>query len=171
MAALGAAAIAVAASALVGSAAVAGSIPGARHVGVITSARANPCKRSAVTETLSTNAAGYGPGTIVWMTASVKNRSTKNCSVWIGPTSPYFTVTSSSGTAVWDSCSVDDQPGACAQYLIAKVLKHGARYSETVRWDQTTGNPPTRVVTGTYDVTVDFAGPRGKRSASITLTN
>jgi hypothetical protein len=171
MAALGAAAIAVAATALVGGAAVAGAVPSAQHVGVITSARANPCKPSAVTETLSTNAATYGPGTIVWMTASVKNRSTKNCRVWVGPTSPYFTITSSSGTADWDNCSVDDQPGACAQYLIAKVLKHGARYSKTVGWDQRAGNPRTRVVTGTYDVTVDFAGPRGTKSASITLTN
>ena len=132
-------------------------------------AKAAPCKPTAVSMTVSTNRATYGPGAIVSMTASVKNKTSRTCSLVIGPTSPSFTVTNSSGASVWDNCDVHDQPGSCALYLIVRDLKPGATYARTVGWDQRSGSPSRRVPAGKYTFTIRFVRPRGARSARFAL--
>ena len=99
---IGVAAIAVATAALAAGSAAAVSPWHAGHIAVAMSAHVAPCKPSAVMETVSTNQRTYGPGTVVWMTALIRNKSVRTCSVWVGPFSPSFTVTNSTGAAVWN---------------------------------------------------------------------
>ncbi|HEV3188058.1 MAG TPA: hypothetical protein VGZ04_08430 [Acidimicrobiales bacterium] len=103
------------------------------------------------------------------MTWSVRNVSKKNCSVGIGPTSPAFTVTNANGGVVWNNCYANDRPGACALYLVAHTLKPGTTFKTTVKWDQQTGQRPTRVPTGAYRLTAQFSGMSGHRTTSFEL--
>src|ERR1019366_9467484 len=56
------------------------------HVGA--KASAPSCSSITLSETATTNAKSYGPGTVVTMTASIHNSSTHTCSMAIGATSP-----------------------------------------------------------------------------------
>jgi hypothetical protein len=105
------------------------------------------------------------------MTSTVRNVSSKNCSVGVGPTSPSFTVTNSKGVVVWNNCYTNGRPGACALYLVAHTLKPGATYLTIVKWDQRSGQPPTRVSTGPYRLTTFFSGVAGIHTTRFQLTS
>jgi len=128
------------------------------------------CSTSVLREALSTSQRSYGTGTLVLMTSSVRNVSNKNCSVGVGPTSPSFTITNSKGVVVWNNCYANDRPGACALYLVAHTLKPGTTFATTVKWNQQTGQPPTRASTGAYRLTARFSGISGRRTTGFELT-
>ena len=162
--AVGVAGIALVLGTLAGTVGVAAFASGTGRGAAARNATAELCAPSAVREVASTNRPSYGPGSIVKMTSSIRNKSKNTCSALVGPTSPSFTVTNSRGVEVWNNCYADDLPGACPQYLIARNLKPGATYSKTVEWDQRSGKPPTRVPTGVYELTTHFSGIAGNHS-------
>ena len=120
----------------------------------------SPCSVARVTERVGTNQSSYGPGATVSMTLSATNTSTSACALGVGPTSPSFVVTNQSGVEVWDNCYANDQPGACAMYLMMRDLGPGATFSKTVSWDQGSGQSRARVALGMYHVTANFIGSR-----------
>ncbi len=128
------------------------------------------CSASDVREVVSTSQQSFGPGMMVVMKSSVRNVSSKICSVAVGPTSPSFTVTSSKSVVVWNNCYANDRPGACALDLVAQTLKPGATYAKTVAWDQRSGQPPARVPTGSYRLTAHFSGTGGNHATRFQLT-
>lgn len=168
--AVGAAGIALVLGALVGTMGVAAPASGGERGANAKNAPALLCAPLAVKEAASTSRQSYGPGSIVKMAGSIRNKSTSACSVLVGPTSPSFTVTNSSSVEVWNNCYAGDHPGACPQYLIARSLKPGTTYSKTVAWDQRSGKPPTRVPPGVYELTTHFAGIAGNHSIRFDLT-
>src|SRR5665213_917625 len=125
------------------------------------------CSTSVLREAVSTSQRSYGPGTLVVMTSSVRNVSDKNCSVGVGPTSPSFTITNSKGVVVWNNCYANDRPGACALHFVAHTLKPGTTFATTVKWNQQTGQPPTRASTGAYRLTARFSGISGHRTTCL----
>src|ERR1039458_5824919 len=135
------------------------------------SAPSSSCRPSAIRETASTNQPSYGPGTIVKMTASIRNTSDRACRVIVGGTSPSFSVTNSSGAKVWGTCNADVPPEACPLYLIDEILKPGHTYSKTESWDQLSGTPSTPAFAGAYKLTANFNGVAGHASTSFKLTS
>ncbi len=138
--------------------------------GAAASGSAPLCSSLAARELISTDRTNYGPGAVVRMTSSIRNTAQTVCALWLGPTSPSFTVGNSRGIEVWNNCYANDQPGACAQYLIRRNLPPGATYSKTVTWDQRTGAVPTRVPVGIYQISTRFAGVVGNRAVRIKIT-
>ena len=134
------------------------------------SAPSSSCRASAVRETTSTNQPSYGPGTIVKMTASIRNTSDRACRVIVGGTSPSFSVTNSSGAKVWGTCNADVPPEACPLYLIDEILKPDHTYSKTESWDQLSGTPSTPASAGAYKLTTNFNGVAGHASTGFKLT-
>jgi len=114
------------------------------------------CATPQVRETVETNAASYVPGTPVVVTLRVHNLSGSPCSLGVGPSSPSFTVTTSSGAVLWSGCYVNDQPGACAMFLVATLLRAGGTFTKVVTWDGRSGLPARPVSTGTYRLRVGF---------------
>jgi hypothetical protein len=135
------------------------------------SAPSSSCRPSAIRETASTNQRSYGPGTIVKMTASIRNTSHRACRVIVGGTSPSFSVTNSSGAKVWGTCNADVPPETCPLYLIDLNLKPGHTYSKTESWDQLSGTPSTPASAGVYKLTTNFNGVAGHASTSFKLTS
>src|ERR1017187_7976836 len=135
------------------------------------SAPSSSCRASAVRETASTNQPSYGPGTVVKMTASIRNTSHRACRVIIGGTSPSFSVTNSSGAKVWGTCNADVPPVACALYLMDLNLKPGHTYSRTESWGQLSGVTSTLASAGVYKLTTNFNGVAGHASTSFKLTS
>jgi hypothetical protein len=127
------------------------------------------CSTQDVREVVSTSQQSYGPGIMVVTISSIRNTSGKICSVAIGPTSPSLTVTNPKGVVVWNNCYANDQPGACALYLVARTLKPGATYAKTFAWDQRSGQPPARVPTGTYQLTTQFSSIAGRHAVRFQL--
>ncbi len=157
--------------ALVGTNGVAAPASGTGRGAAVGYSSAPMCASSAVREVASTNRKSYGPGSIVKMTSSIRNKSKTTCSVLVGPTSPSFSVTNSRGVDVWNNCYADDQPGACPEYLIARNLKPGATYSGTVAWDHRSGKPPDGLPVGGYELTTHFVGIAGNHSSRFQLTS
>lgn len=168
----GAGALALFVVALAGTSGVAASASGASGGPVphATSANSAPCSPSVLRETTTVNRTSYPPGTVVRMTISIRNASTATCIVGVGPTSPSFSVTNSKGAVVWNGCYANDQPGACAQYLMARSLAPGAAYAKTRTWDQRSGAPPARVPLGVYTLTTHFEGGAGTHVVRFKLT-
>ncbi|HVB50703.1 MAG TPA: hypothetical protein VND89_03045 [Acidimicrobiales bacterium] len=104
------------------------------------------------------------------MTASIRNTSSSTCGVEIGGTSPFYTVTNSSGVVVWSGCSSGDEPSKCPEYLMDKELSPNQVYAKTVTWDQRAGAPLTRVPTGTYTFSTQFDGVTKPASSKFALT-
>jgi hypothetical protein len=165
----GAGAVALFVVALAGTSGIAASASG-ESVAHATSVNPAPCSPSILRETTTVNRTSYPPGTVVRMTISIRNASTAACSVGVGPTSPSFSVTNSRGAEVWNSCYVNDQPGACAQYLMARSLAPGAAYAKTLTWDQRSGAPPARVPVGVYTLSTHFEGGAGNHVVRFKLT-
>ncbi len=133
-------------------------MPGIAQNANATSMRVPTCSSADVNEVVSTSQESYGPGVAVVMELSLRNTSSRTCTFAMGPTSPSLTVTNSKGVVVWNNCYANDQPGACALYLIAQTLTPGATCAKTVAWDQRSGQPPIRVPSGTYQLTAKFSG-------------
>jgi len=145
-------------------------VPGIAQNANATSTGVSTCSPTDVSEAVSTSQQSYGPGVVVVMKSSVRNTSSKTCAVAVGPTSPSLTVTNSRGVVVWNNCYASDQPGACALYLIARMLKPGATYAETFAWDQRSGQSRARVPRGTYQLTSQFSSISGNRATRFQLT-
>ncbi len=135
-------------------------------VGVVTQ-----CASSAVNIAASTTQYGYRLGTPVKMTASIRNTSSRTCTVVVGQNSPSFLITNIKGVLVWNNCYVNGQPGACRMSLILKTLKAGARYSATAIWDQQTGGQAKPIKAGVYSLTASFSGYKDEKTIRFTLTN
>lgn len=153
-----------------GGVSVAANAPrdGVAHVGA--RATSVPCASPTASETATTNQKDYGPGSVVTMTASIHNTSTKTCSTAVGPTSPSIVVDNSSGVEVWSSCGGAGKFHACALYLIDETLQPGATYTKTSTWNQRSGTTGKRVPVGTYVMTAHFNGITGQASTKFNLT-
>lgn len=114
---------------------------------------------------VATDRARYGPGALVTMTLSVRSTAARVCRLDVGPSSPAFAVANAHGTVVWNNCYVNDRPGACAMYVVARTLLAGALFTQTQTWDQRTGVPLARDAVGNYRVNVLFLGPHAARVA------
>jgi hypothetical protein len=144
--------------------------PGIAQSAFATGVGVPTCSTQDVREVVSTSQQSYGPGIMVVMISSIRNTSGKICSVAVGPTSPSLAVTNPEGVVAWNNCYANDQPGACALYLVARTLKPGATYAKTFAWDQRSGPQPARVPTGTYHLTAQFSGIAGRHVARFDLT-
>jgi hypothetical protein len=135
----------------------------ASSVGAVTSS--GPCSSASIGLAISTDQARYGPGTPVKLSASIRNTSSRSCTVAVGPTSPTFSVRTSHGVVVWTSCGGEGGFSACAQYLVLRTLEPGTAVGVGATWDQRSGTPLRRVAVGTYRASVGFA--RGGASRSV----
>ena len=129
------------------------------------------CVNSEVKEAYTTNRPSYGPGVKVVMRASIRNLSTVLCSVEIGPTSPSLVVANSNGAAVWNTCDVNNRPGACASYPVAHALDPGATYAKTFVWNQIAYLSSSRVPAGVYRLTGQFVGVGARHVTVFRLTS
>jgi len=123
------------------------------------------CQPSMVNVRVATDRARYDPGALVTMTLSVRSTAARACRLAVGPSSPAFSVTNAHGTVVWNNCYVNDQPGACAMYVVARTLPAGALFTQTRTWDQRSGAPLARDAVGNYRVNALFLGPHAARFA------
>ena len=128
------------------------------------------CHSSQVRETATTSAKSYPEGTLVKLSVTIRNESTRTCSVAIGPTSPSFSILNSRGTVVWNNCYAGDHPGACAMFLMLHVMKPKASYVIARTWNQRDGPQSKFVARGTYEVTSSSSGVIGFSRAKFTLT-
>ena len=135
----------------------------------VTTGAVKQCAPSAVKEFASTTQHGYRLGTPVKMTASIRNTSTRTCTVVIGQNSPSFSITNSKGVVVWNNCYVNGQPGACRMSLILKTLKPGIRYSARATWNQQSGTQPNQIAAGAYTLTASFSGFTTEKTVRFTL--
>jgi hypothetical protein len=129
------------------------------------------CRSSQVGETATTSAESYPEGTLVELTVTIRNESTRSCSVAIGPTSPSFSILNARGVVVWNNCYTGDHPGACAMFLMLHVLKPKASYVLARSWNQRDGPQSKFVPRGAYEVTSSSSGVSGFSRAKFTLTS
>ena len=135
----------------------------ASSVGAVTSS--GPCSLTSIGLAISTDQARYGPGAHVKLSASIRNTSSRSCTVAVGPTSPTFSVRTSQGVVLWTSCGGGVGFSACVQYLVLRTLAPGTAVRVGATWDQRSGTPLRRVAVGTYRASVGFA--RGGVSRSV----
>jgi len=128
------------------------------------------CHSSQVRETATTSAKSYPEGSLVKLTVTIRNESTRTCSVAIGPTSPSFSILNARGTVVWNNCYSGDHPGACAMFLMLHVLKAKASYVLARSWNQRDGPQSKFVARGAYEVTSSTSGVSGFSRAKFELT-
>jgi hypothetical protein len=128
------------------------------------------CHSSTLRVTSSTNERSYTPGTSVTMTVTIRNDSKRTCAITVGPTSPSMAITNSRGDIRWNNCYADDQPGACAMYLMLRSLAAGGHYSLTKKWDQRFGPTHGFVARGTYSLTTSFSAVKPSSKIEFTLT-
>jgi hypothetical protein len=129
------------------------------------------CHNSQVRETATTSAKSYPEGTPVKLSVTIRNESTRSCSVAIGPTSPSFSILNERGTVMWNNCYAGDHPGACAMFLMLHVLKPKASYVIARSWNQRDGPQSKFVTRGTYEVMSSSSGVSGFTIAKFTLTS
>ncbi len=116
------------------------------------------CTPAQVTFRASTNRTVYDRGALVRVTVSLRNHSDAACAYVIGPMSPNFVLTNSSGTTVWGSCWFDGRPAPCAMYLLRRSLAPDATYRDELTWNQRTGHPPALVPLGRYRFEATLSG-------------
>jgi hypothetical protein len=127
------------------------------------------CRASSVRETLTTNAKSYAPGVSVVMRVSIRNVSSRSCSVAVGPTSPSMSIINKKNIEVWNNCYAGDQPGACAMFLALRILKPNAAYTLTKTWNQRTGSNQKFVARGRYVLTSNVSGVGSELKVDFTL--
>ncbi len=138
------------------------------HLGA--KASAVSCTSLRVSERATTDEKSYGPGSIVRLSASIHNSSTKACSMAIGAISPSLIVDNANGVEVWSNCGGAGEFHACALYLMLETIQPGATYTKTYTWDQRSGASGARAPTGVYKLTVHFSGLAGQASTKFNLT-
>jgi hypothetical protein len=156
---------------LVGATMVTGTLNliGAQTAGAHESGRVAPCRVAQIKENLSLSAQNYPPETLVRMSVSILNLSSKSCSMAVGPTSPSLSIVNAKGVVFWNNCYVGDQPGACAMFLRLHVVQPKKSYSFTRSWDQRSGPYSTVVARGGYVLTSNFSGINAQRKILFTL--
>ena len=128
------------------------------------------CRSSQVRETVKTDAKSYPKGATVKMTVAIHNESARACSVAIGPTSPSLSILNSKGVVVWNNCYANDQPGACALYLMLRTLAAKGSYTISRSWNQRSGPTSDFVARGKYTLTSSFSSVGSGSKFGFTLT-
>jgi hypothetical protein len=129
------------------------------------------CRTSQVRESLTTNAKSYAPGVSIVMRVSIRNVSSRSCSVAVGPTSPSMAILNSKGDVIWNNCYAGDQPGACAMFLMLRDLKPNTAYTLTKIWNQRTGSSQKFVARGRYVLTSNVSGVGSQKKVDFTLVD
>jgi hypothetical protein len=129
------------------------------------------CAPSALRETLSTNASSYRSSEPVEMKVTIRNISSRSCSVAVGPTSPSLSIVNAKGEVVWNNCYAAGQPGACALFLMQRPLKADAVCTLAKSWNQRSGANDGYVRRGDYVVRSNISGVGAEKMIRIKLVN
>lgn len=139
------------------------------HTALAATATPSTCASNQVSLSATPSESTYSSGTVVHITVSMHNYSPRACSYALGPFSPNFTVTNSSGVTVWGSCWFGGGPAPCALYLLHRTLGPGATYRDRLTWDQRSGHPDVAVAGGRYRFTVNLSGVARHATTSFIL--
>jgi hypothetical protein len=129
------------------------------------------CALTALRETLTTNARSYRPSKPVEMKVTIRNISSRTCSVAIGPTSPSLSIVNAKGSVVWNNCYAGDQPGACAMFLMLHTLNANTAYTLAKSWNQRSGANDGYVPRGGYVVRSNVSGVGVEKRIRIKLVS
>ena len=105
------------------------------------------------------------------MKVTIRNISSRTCSVAIGPTSPSLSIVNAKGSVVWNNCYAGDQPGACAMFLMLHTLNANTAYTLAKSWNQRSGANDGYVPRGGYVVRSNVSGVGVEKRIRIKLVS
>jgi len=140
-----------------------GSLAGASTGGTTKQASAlsepaSSCAKAQLRVVASTDHPTYALGAIVKVRATIHNLSSKACRIFVGATSPTFTIYNAQGVAQWSYCSSLVKPEACPLYFRVVNLVPRGSFTTSNAWKPPMSPATSKELPGLYRLTDQFNG-------------